>query len=501
MHHLSRRPTDHGPVKTGTGEPDPGYPTALPTTWIPKKLGQVSSQSYSDDQVLGPNVGLESNDNPLTSGESHGDNPELRMRNTTDKDLSQNTIQVDRQDVSHSDGRPPSTPLLPQPPAVEEPGIRQVPLIRVGGVSRQSSNRGTKMQELQTWNGRPVTVPKPGSGDRCIPSGLGSYNRCSQYRRPVVSDRAAKPPGATGGSICSQNICPGQTRRPYSIENGQPNCHMLHQPHGRNKVTEPVSYSLPALAVVHTKRDHAVSRTSAGGEKYHSESRTLQTSAEWMLNTSVFRKVTQIFGLCSVDLFASRLNNQLRRYVSWRPDPFSIATDAFQMSWNQEVGRVCVSPVRPARQVSSQDSPRELHSYTDSSSLEHPALVSGTTRAINRQAGDTAKDRKSPNGPIQSTTSTVGKGSTGTSRMEGLRQLHLTEGVSRRASDLMLAGWSTGTNTTYQSAWNRWAGLCLSRKIDPFSADIQFFLDFLAELFEDGLQISLNQYCSLHDSH
>ena len=43
-------------------------------------------------------------------------------------------------------------------------------------------------------------------------------------------------------------------------------------------------------------------------------------------------------GPCSVDLFATRLNNQLRRCVSWRPDPFAIATDAFTMSWQEEVG-------------------------------------------------------------------------------------------------------------------------------------------------------------------
>ena len=35
----------------------------------------------------------------------------------------------------------------------------------------------------------------------------------------------------------------------------------------------------------------------------------------------------------AVDLFASRLNNQLPQYVSWRPDPFSLGTDAFQLTW------------------------------------------------------------------------------------------------------------------------------------------------------------------------
>ena len=68
------------------------------------------------------------------------------------------------------------------------------------------------------------------------------------------------------------------------------------------------------------------------------ESRSLQSSAEWMLERSICHIVIRTQGPCSVDLFATRLNNQRRRYVSWRPDPFSIAMDAFTMSWQEEVG-------------------------------------------------------------------------------------------------------------------------------------------------------------------
>ena len=84
------------------------------------------------------------------------------------------------------------------------------------------------------------------------------------------------------------------------------------------------------LSVVHLP---GVQNSRADGE-----SRTLQSSAEWMLESSISRNIIQILGPCSVDLFATRLNNQLRRYASWRPDPFATATDAFTMSWQEEVG-------------------------------------------------------------------------------------------------------------------------------------------------------------------
>ena len=39
-------------------------------------------------------------------------------------------------------------------------------------------------------------------------------------------------------------------------------------------------------------------------------------SMEWMLNRAVFRQIVAIYGLPDVDLFASALNHQVKRYVS-----------------------------------------------------------------------------------------------------------------------------------------------------------------------------------------
>ena len=68
------------------------------------------------------------------------------------------------------------------------------------------------------------------------------------------------------------------------------------------------------------------------------ESRTMQSSAEWMLNAQVFKCIMQVMGPCQIDLFATRLNHQLDHYVSWRPDPFAMATDAFQITWRNYQG-------------------------------------------------------------------------------------------------------------------------------------------------------------------
>jgi len=66
------------------------------------------------------------------------------------------------------------------------------------------------------------------------------------------------------------------------------------------------------------------------------ESRKINDRTEWMLDTGVFNKINNIWGPLSLDLFASRTNSQLYRYVSWKPDPYALYIDAFTGIWNNE---------------------------------------------------------------------------------------------------------------------------------------------------------------------
>ena len=39
----------------------------------------------------------------------------------------------------------------------------------------------------------------------------------------------------------------------------------------------------------------------------------------------------------TIDMFASRLNKQLERYVSWKPDPFAEEINSFSIPWSHEL--------------------------------------------------------------------------------------------------------------------------------------------------------------------
>ena len=62
------------------------------------------------------------------------------------------------------------------------------------------------------------------------------------------------------------------------------------------------------------------------------------------------------------------------------------------------------------------------------------------------------------------------------------------DGISSKALQLLAAGWSRGTNSTYECAWRRWDSWCSERQVDPISCAIQLFLEFLTGLFREGLQ-------------
>ena len=65
------------------------------------------------------------------------------------------------------------------------------------------------------------------------------------------------------------------------------------------------------------------------------ESRHTFYDTEWKLDPAIFKRVSAFWGKPSIDLFASRLNFQLRPFVSWKPDPQAFAIDAFSISWTE----------------------------------------------------------------------------------------------------------------------------------------------------------------------
>ncbi|XP_068683791.1 uncharacterized protein [Montipora foliosa] len=72
---------------------------------------------------------------------------------------------------------------------------------------------------------------------------------------------------------------------------------------------------------------HIPGRDNVSADK---ESREFTDMSEWKLDPIIIRPFLLN---CQTGLFVSRLTSQLAAYISWRPDPGAIDTDAFTINW------------------------------------------------------------------------------------------------------------------------------------------------------------------------
>ena len=68
------------------------------------------------------------------------------------------------------------------------------------------------------------------------------------------------------------------------------------------------------------------------------ESRTMTDRSDWQLKPVIFGRITRLWGLIEMDLFASRLTAQCPAFFSWQPYPYAVARDAFLQDWSQIKG-------------------------------------------------------------------------------------------------------------------------------------------------------------------
>lgn len=68
------------------------------------------------------------------------------------------------------------------------------------------------------------------------------------------------------------------------------------------------------------------------------QSRVFTDSSNWQLRREFFGVINNRWGPLRIDLFADRLNTQLEKYASWKPDPGATQVDSFLMNWQNLEG-------------------------------------------------------------------------------------------------------------------------------------------------------------------
>lgn len=111
-----------------------------------------------------------------------------------------------------------------------------------------------------------------------------------------------------------------------------------------------------------------------------------------MQNEKLFKKLTDVYFKPTIDLFASRLNFQLHKYVSGKPDPEAIAIDAFTICWTGEL----FYAFPPFRIISdTENSDRQNRGVTDCSAiLADTVLVPPVKEIMHSTAHKDKNDRR-----------------------------------------------------------------------------------------------------------
>ena len=231
---------------------------------------------------------------------------------------------------------------------------------------------------------------------------------------------------------------------------------------------------------IHLSAEYLPGRENSTADQ---ESRELESSAEWMLHKEVSADTgpMQDRPVCNqAEPPAAELYQLEARSVC--------SGDRCTPPRLEDVGGVHLSPILLDREMSTEDSPGEEHHNDSSAMVGLPSMVPSFTGESSRPPIASTQSQGSPVQPSRPYSPTSRPRTSTASRMQSIRGQYEAAGVSGRATELLLAGWSKKTNTVYQSGWSRWTSWCNKREVNPLSCGIQPFLDFLSDLFREGLK-------------
>ena len=205
------------------------------------------------------------------------------------------------------------------------------------------------IDQLSIWNGRSLISPAPDliiTTDASL-KGWGAVSRSSYQGTldPGGILTAYKCPRTQGSSFCLESFLQESKETSCPSPNGQQNSSCIPTKNGGDTVSGTSRDSPGAMGICSEEGNFPDGRILARGVESRSDwqSRHFRDSSNWKLNPKVFHSIDQLWGPLTIDLFADRMNTQLRNYVSWLPDPFAQATDAFQIPWSNLKG-YCFPP-------------------------------------------------------------------------------------------------------------------------------------------------------------
>ena len=151
---------------------------------------------------------------------------------------------------------------------------------------------------------------------------------------------------------------------------------------------------------------------------------------------------------------------------------------------------LCLPSIFSYKQDTSESGtgPEPGHHYC--TNVEHSSLVPQVATSIDRLSSYSSKGTKNTTPPIQSGESTSSSQESHASGVQIIRNSLTARGISQKAAKVILQSWRQSTHKQYSVYLKKWLLFCSSRGFDPYKATPAQALDFMTDLFEQGLGYS-----------
>ena len=216
-------------------------------------------------------------------------------------------------------------------------------------------------------------------------------------------------------------------------------------------------------------------------------SRSFNKDLEWALVPQVFQKILDHFPDLSIDLFASRLNHKLAKYVLFQPEPSAFAVKAFSIEWTGALYYI-FSPFSLISKVLQKLEEDKTGSH-DCTTVDNTGVV-GSIDKINQRSVFFAAS--STNNIAVATEARMGISlkENAPGSFQTIRTALSRKGVPSEAADIM-ESWKK-SKEQYNVYIKKWISFC-GTHIDPIQPTVNNILAFFVSLFRKGVKYSVFQ--------
>ena len=214
-------------------------------------------------------------------------------------------------------------------------------------------------------------------------------------------------------------------------------------------------------------------------------SREFNDQTEWMLNPAVFFQIIEKLKFFPmIDIFASRLNHQLDKYISWLPDPGSVSVDVFSISWSNIIF-YAYPPISMIGAAITKHFAGSCHRDHDHSLLDNPILVPNNNDFASQRTHNFPTNKNSNHIAVQSRSQTPSDPKNTALCSTLIRRCITNCQFSVEVSQIILGSWRETTRGKYNSVLRRWESYCTGINENALRPSV---LQFLLLMYEGGCQ-------------